>query len=100
MPPAQATGLVLVRPEKRTASDKRALAQLGGLPTQIQTVWAHFASFAALLGEQRATPGAPAQLPEWIGRALSSGVPERTAFATNLRPESVAVCRTLTLPFS
>jgi hypothetical protein len=101
--PAQATGLVLLRPEKRTASDIHALAQLGGLHAQIQTAlasFASFASFAALIREPPAAASAPAQLQEGIARALSSDVPELTASATKLQQESHAACMALTLPFS
>jgi transposase len=102
--PAQATGLVLLRPEKRTASDIHALAPLSGLHAQVQSVLASCASFAALIREPPAAARAPAQLQEqwqeWIARALSSDVLERTAFATKLQQESPAACMALILPFS
>src|SRR5262249_42770488 len=101
MTPAQATGLVLLRPERRTASEDVALVHLGKLHPQIQTVLAQFATFAALLRERPATPApAPARLQEWIAWALASDVPELTAFATKLQQDRDAVCRALTLPFS
>lgn len=99
MTPAQAAGLVVVRPEQRTTEAQRALEQLGALHPEIRTALAFFASFATLL-RQRSDPPSPGRLEQWMAQAKSSGVGELTAFATKLRQDAAAVLAALKLPYS
>src|SRR5262249_50732610 len=99
MTPAQATGLVVARPEKRTAGENDVLEHLGKLHPEIQSVLALFASFAALMRER--SPACPAsQVGEWLGQARASPVPQLEAFAVKLKQDLEAVLAALTLPDS
>jgi transposase len=99
MTPAQAMGLVVVRPEQLTTDEQRALKQLGALHSEIQTALALFASFATLIRE-RGDPPSTCRLEQWIAQAASSDVGELKAFATKLRQDADAVLAALTLPYS
>lgn len=99
MTPAQAAGLVVVRPEQRTTEEQRTLEQLGALHSEIQTALALFASFATLIRE-RSDPKPTRQLEQWMAHATASGVRELVAFATKLRQDAEAVLAALTLPYS
>jgi transposase len=102
MTPAQAAGLVVVRPEQRTTEEQHALEQLGALHFEIQTALALFASFATLIRE-RSDPQPTRQLDQldqWMAHATASGVRELVAFATKLRQDAEAVLAALTLPYS
>jgi transposase len=99
MTPAQAVGLVVVRPEQRTTQEQRALEQLGALHPEIQTALALFASFAAFIRE-RTDPPPARQLEQWMTQATASGVKELAAFATKLQQDAEAVLAALSLPYS
>lgn len=75
MTPVQAAGLMVTRPEQRTASEKRALDQLSEVHPEIRALLAHFASFAALL-RQRGEPCPTSPLEQWTAQAIVGGVPE------------------------
>jgi transposase len=97
--PAGATGIAVMRSEKRSAHERHALLQVGDLHIELQATLALFASFAALLREQ--DEGEPsAQLDHWMANAASSGIAEIRAFATKLRQDRAAVLAALTLPHS
>jgi len=97
--PAGATGIAVMRPEKRSALERHALAQVGGLHVEVQDTLALFASFAALLRER--DEGEPsARLDQWMAEAASSGIAEIRAFATKLRQDRAAVLAALTVPHS
>jgi len=97
--PVGATGIALMRPEKRSVDEQRVLAQLTDLHADLGATLALFASFAALLREHNAG-ATPAQLNEWMAKAATSGLPEMAAFATKLRQDREAVFAALTLPYS
>jgi transposase len=99
MTPAQAAGLVVRRPEQRTASERRVLVQLGEVHPDLRAVLAHFASFAALV-RQWSEPCPTAPWEPWTARAIAGGVPALKACATNLRQDGDAVVAALTLPYS
>jgi transposase len=99
MTPAQAAGLVVARPERRTPEEQHALAQLGALHPEIQTALALFAAFAALVRE-RGEPQPTCRLEQWMAQTTCSGVPELKAFATKLRQDWDAVLAALILPYS
>lgn len=82
--PAGATGIAVMRPEKRSADAHRALAQLGNLHPDLRATLARFASFATLLREQ-GEEGSAASLDQWMADAASSEVGEMRTFATKLR---------------
>ncbi len=97
--PAGATGIAVMRPERRSTHEQRALAQVGELHSELQATLALFASFAALLRERQ--EGEPsAQLDQWMAEAASSGIAEIRAFATKRRQDQAAVLAALTLPHS
>jgi len=97
--PAGATGIAMMRPEKRTAYERHVLVQVGDQHTEVQTTLALFASFAALLRERG--EGEPsAQLDQGMAEAGSSGIAESRGFATKLRQDRAAVLAALTLPHS
>ncbi len=97
--PAGATGIAVMRPEKRSARERHALAQVGELHVELRDTLALFASFAALLRER--DEGEPsARLDQWMAEAASSGIAEIRAFATKLRQDRAAVLAALTVPHS
>jgi hypothetical protein len=97
MPPAQATGLVVAHPEKRTADEHHMLEHLEQLHPEMQTALTLFATFAALLRER--SPSDPAStVAEWLAQARASQVPEREAFAVKLRQDLEAVLDSFPLP--
>lgn len=97
--PTKATGLVLIRSEKRSADEQQMLAQLGDLHADLGATLALFASFAALVRAHDAR-NASAQLDEWVIEATTGDPPEMATFATKLRQDRAAVCAALTLPYS
>lgn len=99
MTPAQAAGLVVVRPEQRTTDEQRALDQLGARHPEIQMALALFASFATLIRERNDSPPT-CRFEQWIAQAAPSDVGELKAFATKLRQDTDAVLAALTLPYS
>ena len=99
MTPAQATGLVVARPENRTADENGTLEHLGELHPEIQTALDLFASFAALVRKQSSS-GLASQVEGWLAQACASQVPELEAFAVKLRQDLDAVLAALTLPYS
>jgi transposase len=100
MTPAQATGLVVARPEKRTAGENKTLEHLGKLHPEIQTVLTLFASFAALVRERSPSgPAAKVKVDEWLVHARASQVPEIAAFALKLGQDLEAVLASLTLSY-
>jgi len=99
MTPAQATGLVVARPEKRTADENAVLERLGKLHPEMQVTLTLFASFAALVRE-RSPAGPASRVEEWLAEARASPVPELAAFAVKLRQDLEAVLASFTLPYS
>lgn len=97
--PAGATGIAVMRPEKRSAREQHALAQVGELNVERRATLALFASFAALL-RQRDEGDPSVQLDQWMAEAATSGIAEIRAFATKLRQDRAAVLAALTLPHS
>lgn len=97
--PAGATGIAAMRPEKRSAREQHALAQVSALHVELRTTLALFASFATLLRE-RDKEDPSARLDQWMEEAASSGIAEIRAFATKLRQDRAAVLAALTLPHS
>jgi len=98
--PTEATGIVLMRSEKRNAGEQQMLAQLADLHADLGATLALFASFAALVRTHDARNASAQQLDEWITEATTSGLPEMAAFATKLRQDREAVFAALTLPYS
>jgi transposase len=97
MPPAQATGLVVARPEKRAADEHAVLEQLGKLHPEIQAALTLFATFAALLrGRSPADPASKVEA--WLAQARASQVPELEALAAKLRQDLEAVLASFPLP--
>ncbi len=97
--PAGATGIAVMRLEKRSVDEQHVLAQIGDQHADLQTTLALFARFAALLRDRDAKEPAR-QLDQWMAKAATSGLPEMQAFATKLRQDREAVLAALTLPYS
>lgn len=97
--PAGATGIAVMRPEKRSALEQHALAQVGELHVELRDTLALFASFTGLLRE-RDEGEASVRLDQWMGEATNSGIGEIRAFATKLRQDRAAVLAALMLPHS
>ncbi len=98
--PTGATGIAVMRPEKRSAREQYALAQVGELHVELQTTLGLVASFATLLREPDGGREPSVQLDQWMEEAASSGIAEICAFATKLRQDRSAVLAALTLPHS
>lgn len=96
----QAAGLVVTRPETRTASEEATVQQLAALHPHVHSALALFASFAALLRHPPERANAAQQFQDWIDEARASDVPELKGFATKLRQDQDAVIAALTLPYS
>ncbi len=97
--PAQAAGILLTRPEHRTAAERTTLVQLLGLHPELAAVISQWESFACLLRD-RDDPHPACRLEQWLAEATRSAVPELKAFATKLRQDLVAVLAALTSPYS
>jgi len=65
--PAGATGIAVMRPEKRSARERHALAQVGELHVERRATLALFASFAGLLRE-RDEGEASVRVDQWMGK--------------------------------
>ena len=101
MTAGQAAGLVVARPEQRTARAAVALQHLGDLHPQLHRVLTRCAAFAALLRNPPGDPDASQHLAEWMDQARSSGVPALQAFAAKLGQDREAViAAALALPSS
>jgi transposase len=96
----QAAGLVVTRPETRTASEEATVQQLAALHPHVQSAVTLFAAFAALLRSPPQRAYTAQQLQEWIEQARASDVSELKGFAAKLRQDQDAVIAALTLPYS
>ncbi|MHB8644353.1 MAG: ISL3 family transposase [Thermomicrobiales bacterium] len=97
--PAQAAGILLIRPENRTAAEQETLAQLPALHPEITAVVTGWESFACLLRD-RHDPHPEYRLERWLAEAGGAKVPELKSFATKLRQDLAAVTGALTSPHS
>ncbi len=96
----QAAGLVVTRPETRTASEEATVHQLASLHPHVHSAVTLFATFAALLRSPPESAHAAQPLQDWIDAARASDVSEFKGFATKLRQDQEAVVAALTLPYS
>jgi transposase len=97
--PAHAVGIMVIRPENRTAEEQATLAQLPVLHPEIAAIASLWESFAAMFRD-RCSEGPECQLEQWMAMAAGTNVPELTAFVTKLRQDGAAVVAALTLPYS
>ncbi|HEY7909474.1 MAG TPA: transposase [Thermomicrobiales bacterium] len=97
--PAHAVGIMVIRPENRTAEEQATLAQLPALHPEIAAIASLWESFAAMFRD-RCSEGPECQLEQWMAMAAGTNVPELTAFVTKLRQDGAAVVAALTLPYS
>ena len=97
--PRQAVGLVLLRPDDRTAEERRTVEQLRVLEPDVRHAVALLEGFLRLIRDS------PHEKPEerlnqWIEQAAASGLPEFEAFVTKLQQDRDAVVAGLRLPWS
>ena len=103
--PRQATALLLLRPQRRTTPEQRAVEQVSTVHPEIHTAVTLFDRFARLL-RQAPTTTAKARaerltrLARWIADATRCGLGEVEAFTTKLRQDLSAVQAAFTLPYS
>ena len=97
--PQRAVGLLLTRPERRTAQEQDTLTLLPGLHPDIATITALLDRFVDLI-RTRDPEHARERLGGWMADAERSAIPELTAFVTKLRQGVEAVVAGLILPYS
>jgi transposase len=97
--PAHAVGIMIIRPENRTAEEQATLAQLPALHPEIAAIASLWESFAAMFRD-RSGECPECQLEQWMAVVAGTNVPELTAFVTKLRQDRAAVVAALTLPYS
>jgi transposase len=96
--PQQAAGLLLLRPERRSAAEQAAVDQLSQLHPEFLAATTLLAQFAQLIRER--TGEAPRRLAAWMDAAEQSDIAELTNFAIKLRQDAAAVQAGLTLSYS
>ena len=97
--PAQAAGILVLRPEDRTDEEQGALARLAALLPELAAVVARWESFAQMLRD-RGDEHPGCRLEQWMSETAETNVPELQAFVTKLRQDVAAVVAALTLPYS
>jgi transposase len=97
--PRRAAGLLLARPERRTAPEQEAVTLLRDLHPDIATTATLLNRFGELI-RTRGDAQARQRLDDWMADAEGSGVSELAAFVTKLRQDADAVRAGLTLPYS
>ena len=95
----RAMGLLIARPERRTARERDALDVLRGLHPEIATTAALLDRFAEMI-RTRGDEHTRERLDRWMADAEGCGIPELTAFVTKLRQDVEAVLAGLVLPYS
>jgi transposase len=96
----QAVGLVVTRPETRTASEEATVHQLASLHPHVHSAVTLFATFAALLRSPPQSAHSAQPLQDWIDAARASDVSEFKGFATKLQQDQEAMVAALALPYS
>lgn len=97
--PAQAAGILVLRPENRTDEEQATLARLPALHRELAAVVARWESFAQMFRD-RDDEHPRCQLEQWMSATAETNVPELQAFVTKLRQDVAAVVAALTLPYS
>lgn len=97
--PAQAAGILVLRPEHRTDEERGALTRLPALHPELAAVVARWDSFAQMFRD-RDDERPICQLEQWMSETTETHVPELQAFVTKLRQDVDAVVAALTLPYS
>jgi transposase len=97
--PRRAVGLLLARPERRTAQEQDTVTLLPGLHPDIAGTIALLDRFTDLI-RNRDPEHARERLDGWMADAERSSIPELVAFVTKLRQDADAVLAGLVLPFS
>jgi transposase len=97
--PRQAVALTVLRPERRTLAERRAIGQLKRLSPEVATVVQLVERFAQLLRE-RTDPDVPERFERWMTDTVASGHRELVAFVRKLRQDHDAVRAAFELPYS
>lgn len=97
--PAQAAGILVLRPEHRTDEEQGALTRLPALHPELAAIVARWDSFAQMFRD-RDDERPICQLEQWMRETTETHVPELRAFVTKLRQDVDAVVAALTLPYS
>jgi len=97
--PTHAAGILVRRPENRTADEQATLARLPALHPELAAVVAQWDSFAQMFRD-RDDEHPRCQLEHWMSATTETNVPELKAFVTKLRQDVAAVVAALTLPYS
>jgi len=97
--PAQAAGILVLRPENRTDEEQETLVRLRGLHPELAAILPQWESFAQMLRD-RCDEHPGSQLEQWMVKTAGTNVPELQAFVTKLRQDVDAVVAALTLPYS
>jgi len=97
--PAQAAGILVLRPENRTDEEQATFVRLPALHPELAAVVARWESFAQMLRDRDDEhPGC--QLDQWMSETTETNVPGLKAFVTKLRQDVAAVMAALILPYS
>lgn len=99
LPPPQAVGLLLTRPEHRARPQDAAVAQLRALHPDIGAAMTLLDRFATLI-RTRGDARQAARLTRWLADAAARDLPEVRAFVVKLRQDLAAVRAGLLLPWS
>jgi hypothetical protein len=91
-------GLALIRPERRTAAETRALGQVVALGPEIATLIHLLEQFAWLIRRQGSDP--IGELASWKHAAVATGWEELGTFVARLQQDQAAVEAALLLPYS
>jgi len=97
--PAQAVGILVLRPEHRTDEEQATLARLPALHRELTAVVARWESFARMFHD-RDNEHPRCQREQWLSATAETSLPELQAFVTKLRQDVAAVVAALTLPYS
>ena len=100
--PVQATGMLVVRPEKRKEEEQLAIEQLKRVHGSIRSSACLLEEFARMLREKEddCAEKARERLESWMAGAGDSGIPELRAFVVKLRQDLEAVLAAMVLPYS
>ena len=97
--PAQAAGILGLRPENRTDEEQATLARLPALHLEVAAVVARWGSFAPM-PRDRGHEHPRCLIDQWMGETAETKVPELQAVVTKLRQDVDALVAALALPYS
>jgi transposase len=102
---AQAKGILITRPEKRTEEEKLTVERLKRSDHELGRCCHLFEDFARLFRERDHTVGAREErarvaLQRWMVEAEESGIAELKAFVVKLRQDMEAIVAAMVMPYS